>query len=153
VIAYPLGDVVARHVSVHALRSAPGLCALVLLSAVGAVRSEVWLWRRHQAAAWITAAVLGLVVVVTNVVFLSVLFGEYSGRPAIYHVYHADLVEACDWLRPRLDDYDAVFVTSRGMNQPFAVTLVSLGYDPRRWLDEERQIETGGTWDIYTGYG
>jgi hypothetical protein len=34
--AYPAGDVISRYLSVHALRSAPGIPALILLGALGA---------------------------------------------------------------------------------------------------------------------
>ena len=38
-ITYPVGDLLHHHVSLHSLRSLPGLCALVLLAALGMIQA------------------------------------------------------------------------------------------------------------------
>jgi len=65
------------------------------------------------------------------------------------------VVEACDGLRARVDDGDAVFCTTDGMNQPYIITLAALGYDPQRWFHEQRDLSfvTSEGFDIYTRYG
>src|SRR5207247_10835042 len=80
-------------------------------------------------------------------------------EPAKYHVNHIDLLEACAWLRPRLDRFDAVYVTGAGMSHPYMYTLVALGYDPRRWFQDSKEIVAGplpngadNREDIYTPF-
>ena len=85
--------------------------------------------------------------------FLTRYFGEYNRRIEIYHGYQADLVEAARWLKPRLADSDAVFVTTIGLNEPWAITLVTLGHDPARWFREPRDMRVVGEWEVYVRYG
>jgi 4-amino-4-deoxy-L-arabinose transferase-like glycosyltransferase len=152
VAIYPAGDLISRYLSVHSLRSAPGLPALVLLAGFGAVGAGRALWRRRPQLARGVAVAAAIAVVFVNVRFLSRFFGEYDRRPEIYHGYFADLVEATAWLKPKLPDVDAVFCTVSGMNEPFAVTLVGLGYDPERWFREPRD-RRAFDYDIYVRYG
>lgn len=152
-LAYPAGDVISRHVSVHSLRSAPGLPALVLLAAYGGVGAWNWLAARRRRLAPAAAAVFLAVMAVLEVRFLVRHFRDYDRRPEIYHAYQADLLEASRWLRPRLERYDEVYVTTAGMNEPFAVTLVGLGYDARRWFREPREWARLGEWDVCLRYG
>ena len=74
--------------------------------------------------------------------FLAFFFGAYERRPAVVRDYHADLVEALRWARPRLDAADAVFITVSGMNMPYLITLVMTGYDPHEWFKAERDVRT-----------
>jgi 4-amino-4-deoxy-L-arabinose transferase-like glycosyltransferase len=150
---YPAGDLISRYQGVHALRSAPGVAALVLLAAFGATGVAQMLRRRGRAwaATWTLALLLaGVVTVSGNLVRY---FGAMNREPEIYHGYHADLLEATRWLKPRLANYDAVFCTTIGMNEPFAVTLVGLDYDPRRWFAEPRDWTTLAGWDVCLRYG
>ena len=153
VLAYPFGDSLAQHESMHALRSAPGLCALVLLAAVGIVRSSMWLYRKPPVAMWTIGSAGLLAVVATNAWYFDTFFNQYNRQPKVYHHYHTDLLEACRWLQPKFESADAVFVTTRGMNQPFAVMLVGLGYEPSTWFAEGWDVDTSGKWDIYTRCG
>ncbi|HTK32434.1 MAG TPA: glycosyltransferase family 39 protein [Candidatus Saccharimonadaceae bacterium] len=152
-VVYPLGDVVSRYISVHALRSAPGLPTLALLAAFGAVALVQALARRGRPPALGAAGLLVLGALFFETRFLVRYFGEYNRRPEIYSEYHVDLMEACRRLRPRLDRLDAVFVTTRELNEPFAVTLVALDWDPRRWFREPRDIRSAGEWDVGVQYG
>lgn len=151
--AYPAGDVISRYMSVHALRSAPGIPALLLLAALGAAGGWEWLRARSRALATAAAVVLALGATALDGRFLARYFGEYNRRLEIYHGYHADLVEATRWLGSRLRDEDQVFVTTIGMNEPWAITLVTLGHDPRRWFAEPRDMRVIGEWEVYVRYG
>jgi len=155
VITYPAGDCLSAHLnnSMHALRSLPGLVGLILLGAVGAVWIGSWLYQRHRPAMWATISVFAMVVVALNVRFLNQFFVEFNRRPFIYHMYHTDLMEACEWLKPKLDSVDAVFCTTQGTNMPYAITLVGLSYDPRQWLQDQRAMGTSGPWEVYVWYG
>ena len=70
-----------------------------------------------------------------------------------YHYFHTDFVEACEWLKPRFNDYDAVICTTAGLNMPYVISTVVLGYDPNRWFSEPREFTTIGEWDYCTRYG
>jgi hypothetical protein len=62
-------------------------------------------------------------------------------------------VEACEWLRPRLDAADAAFVTTFGMNQPYIVSAVELGYDPQKWFRDPPEYREGAEYDMYSRVG
>ena len=169
VLVYPAADLLSEHPTLHSLRSLPGVCALTLLAAVGAVaavdQAKRWVHggipaagsRRVAASA---LAALFLLAAAETAVFLGHFFGSFNREQTRYHVGHVDLLEACAWLRPRLDHLDAVYVTGAGMSHPYIYTLVALGYDPRQWFRDTRNIVPGplpnGAYaneDIYTRYG
>jgi 4-amino-4-deoxy-L-arabinose transferase-like glycosyltransferase len=151
--AYPAGDVISRYPSVHALRSAPGIPALIMLGALGAAGAWQWLRVQSRALAAAAAVTLALAAVALDARYLTRYFGEYNRRIEIYHGYHADLVEAMRWLKPRLNESDPVFVTTIGLNEPWAITLVTLGHDPRRWFAEPRDMRVIDDWEVYIRYG
>jgi 4-amino-4-deoxy-L-arabinose transferase-like glycosyltransferase len=151
--AYPAGDVISRYMSVHALRAAPGIPALVLLGALGAAGAWSWLGARRRPLAVAGAMALALAAVVLDGRFLSRYFGEWNRRLEIYHGYQADLVEAALWLKPRLNESDPVFFTVIGLNEPWAITLVTLGHEPRAWFAEPRDMRVIGEWEVYIRYG
>jgi 4-amino-4-deoxy-L-arabinose transferase-like glycosyltransferase len=164
VVLYPVADVLYRNEihlpdgsvldSLHALRSAPGLIGLVLLAAVGAV--SVWrLIRPRRSLAVGTLVIAGLVFAGLNARFLTLYFGANNARPAVYHGFHADLVQACDWLRPRYADAHAIFVTATDMNMPYVVTLVGVRYAPEDWFTAPKDVRTfeGYEWEYYFQVG
>jgi 4-amino-4-deoxy-L-arabinose transferase-like glycosyltransferase len=153
-LTYPVADCLcAKPSGMHALRSSPGLCSLVLLAAVGAVNIGRWLWKESRTSHVAFAAILAGMVIGLNTRYLYRFYGKYNHLPGIYRAYHSDLVEACHWLRPRFDKFDAIFCTAEGMNMPYIVSLVVLDYDPARWFRESRNFTTLGEWDIYMRYG
>jgi hypothetical protein len=147
----------------HSLRSSPGICGLVLLAAAGTAWAGNWLWRRSRSRFWSAAGAMALAIIVMNARYLPQFFGEYNRRPFIYHRYHVDLVAATRWLKPRLDQYDAVFCTTDSLaepvrylktmgvdlpvfvpegtiKQPYITMLHELNYDPQRWLNEVTEM-------------
>lgn len=153
VVLYPIGDLLTRSAGPHGLRSSPGLAALVLLAAVGTVVGGTSLWRRRRWMAAAAGCTLAIVVVVLNLLFYVTFFGgTFADNPEVYRHYHTDLKEACEWIRPRWDQYDAVFCTMRGMNQPYIITLVHLKYDADQWFADEKDVHRGA-FDHYYRYG
>ncbi len=152
IIMYPVGDVF-KWFSLHSLRSAPGLTSLILLAALGAVSAAGWLWKRNRHLTLTAIAAFLLPVIGINARYLYYFYAEYNALPFIYQTFHVDFVEACKWLRPRLDQYDAVFCTSNGVNMPYIISLVTLGHDPHRWFNEPRESVTINEFDYYTRYG
>ena len=108
---------------------------------------------RSRPLAAAAAIALALAAAALDGRYLARYFGEYNRRPEIYHGYHADLVEASGWLKSRLREDDHVFVTTIGMNEPWAITLVTLGHDPKRWFAEPRDMRVVGEWEVYIRYG
>lgn len=153
VLAYPVGDCLVWGDGLNILRSAPGVCALVLLSAIGAVETARWLWAESHRVAIVAAVIFSIVVISMNIKYLHYFYGNYSREPDVYHYFHTDLVEACEWLKPRFDDFDAVYITTIELNMPYVVTAVALGYDPKRWFNEPIEVTTPDEWDFYTRYG
>jgi 4-amino-4-deoxy-L-arabinose transferase-like glycosyltransferase len=153
VFIYPVSDSFTKAISSHSFRSAPGLCSLILLSAVGAVVAGEWLWKRNKKIFSTALAIFIFAAAGLNTRYLNHYFGEYNVRPAVYQRFFVDFVEACQWLRPRFDKYDAIFCTTEGLNMPYIVTLVALGYDPNRWLNEPREFTAIDGFDYYARYG
>jgi hypothetical protein len=96
-----------------------------------------------------------------NLNYLYRFYVTFPRDPEVYHYFHTDLVEACEWLKPRFDDFDAIYVTTNGLNMPYVVTAVVLNYDPKRWFSEPIEfapapppgVELPCEWDFYTRYG
>jgi len=153
VVAYPAGDLVGAYDGVHALRSAVGIGALVLLATFGAVAAWQWLAARGVFVARLAAAAFAVVALVFVVRSNVAFFGEYNDRRDIYRRFYTELVTATRWLRPKFADADAVFCTTNFMNQPWAIVLVELGYDPRRWFAEASERIRVGQWDDYRRVG
>jgi hypothetical protein len=137
----------------HALRSSPGLISLILLSALGAVSTAAWLCKRNRILASAIIAAFLLTAIGMTARYLYHYYGEYNRRTETYHAFHVDLVKACQWLRPRFDQFDAVFCTVNGMNMPYMISLVTMQYDPSQWFKDPHDFFTDGEYDYYTHYG
>jgi len=161
VIAYPVGDCLVWGHELSVLRSAPGVCALILLAAVGAVDTARWLWNKNRNAAVAVVAIFSIMATGMSIKYLHYFYGQYSREPNVYHYFHADLVEACEWLKPRFEDFDAIYITTNELNMPYVVTAVALNYDPKKWFSEPiefapappPEVELPCEWDFYTRYG
>jgi 4-amino-4-deoxy-L-arabinose transferase-like glycosyltransferase len=138
IIAYPVGDIF-KWFSLHSLRSTAS--------------SASWLWKRNRTLASTAMAAFLFAVITINARYLPRFYGSYNTLPSVYNTFNVDLVEACKWLRPRLDRYDAVFCTKNDINMPYIISLVTLGYDPNRWFSEPREHTTINEFDYYTRYG
>ena len=150
-LAYPAGDVISAYDSVHCLRSAPGLGALALLAAWGWSEGLRLLAGRGRVLAGAAAAALALGVVALDVGYLP-RFLAHDRDPGIRLDYQTDLLDVARWLRPNLDQADAVFCTTTGFNEPFSILMVGLRYDPRRWFREVRDRRRG-EYDYYVRVG
>jgi hypothetical protein len=154
ILAWPAGDVVAGYPGAHAFRSSPGVIGLVLLAAYGAHAGWLWLGHRRRAWAWAAASAIAVGTLAQDARSLSTYFRDWPKRADIYFLFHTDFMAACAWVKPRFAQADAVFWTASGVNMPFAMTLVGLDYDPRRWRSDERDVRPGaGGWDFYVRYG
>lgn len=153
-LAYPVGDIVASHIGPHPLRSAPGIPTLMLVAAYGAVEGGRWLARRSRALLATAATVIALTFVGLNARYLHGYFVTWDRSLEVQQSYHADLVEAFEWMRPQLAKWDAVYVTTVDTNEPFAVALATLRWEPARWFSEPRATaHTPDGWEITGRFG
>jgi 4-amino-4-deoxy-L-arabinose transferase-like glycosyltransferase len=147
-VLYPAADLLNRLypgpdiTTLHSLRSQPGIGALVLLAAVGGVGAARWLWRDRRQIAVAIFSVMVFLVIELNAGFIVQYFGELNRQKYSHPLYEPDILEALHWVRPRLNEVDAVFVTGRAM-RPYIVTLFALGYDPEQWFRDVREVVPG----------
>jgi 4-amino-4-deoxy-L-arabinose transferase-like glycosyltransferase len=153
VLVYPVGDSFFSGPSMHALRSFPGSCSLVLLAAVGAFFAADWLLRKSRPFALAVTVLFVIVAIYFNVQYLHRFFVDYNRRPDIYHAYNVDLLDALHWLHPRLKDTDLVFCTTNNFNMPYVICLVALDYDPHKWFAEPRDYYKPAEWEYCTHFG
>jgi len=153
VLAFPVGDCLVWGQPLSTLRSFVGLTGIILLAALGAVSAFDWLWSVYKNLALLAAGAFVAVVFVCVIHYFTGYFRYYRDDPTVYYRFQCDLVEACEWLRSRYDEYDAIFCTTNGMNMPAMISLVVLGYDPICWSKQPRLGFTLKEWDYYTRYG
>ncbi len=143
-VLYPLPDLIYRHPSPHALRSAAGVPALVMLAAMGAVTAGRWLLQHFKRRAAVAAIVtVSLIFATETGLFLRAFFGPFNRETAKVVAFPTDVLAACQWLQPRLPSLDAVFFTARAAVHPYVFTLVGLDYAPARWLADEPEWISG----------
>lgn len=153
VIVYPIGDCFFKTSGSHAMRSLPGLCGLILLGSVGGIAFMEFMWKRNLRMAVSVIVVFVISVIVLNIRYLNYFYRQYNRQPEIYHAFQTDFVKACEWLRPRIEDVDAVFCTTKGLNMPYVVSLVALEYEPEKWFSQPRDFFTTMGYNHYTNYG
>ena len=73
-LSYPAGDLLTRHAGLHALRSLPGVCALVLLSAIGVSIGGKWVWSRFARQGPLVAVSIGVAIAALHLFFLTNFF-------------------------------------------------------------------------------
>jgi len=140
VLLYPAGDLLNIQIynEPNALRSFPGLPALVLLAAVGAVESARFLFDRNRRVAFATIGIYGAIIAATQAIYLTRFFTSFNTDAIRWRTRACDLQIACDYLRPRFDQFDAVVVTQEDFSFAYAQVLVFLDYDPVQWFNEPR---------------
>ena len=151
ILAYPVGDCLAWSGQLSTFRSFVGLGGIILLAAMGAGVVLEGFWRRWKAIATYSATAFATVIIISNVYYFRTYFIHASENMAVYEKFHGDLVEACEWLKPRFDDFDAIIFARFNMTN--IVTVVTIGYEPRKWFDEPVEIITSGEWDYYIRNG
>jgi hypothetical protein len=151
ILAYPAGDCLAWGGPISSLRSFVGLGGIIILAALGAGVVLEGLWRRWKTIATYSATAFATVIIISNVYYFRTYFIHASENMDVYKKFHGDLVEACEWLKPRFDDFDAIIFTRFNMTN--IVTVVTIGYEPRKWFDEPMEVITSGEWDYYIRNG
>jgi len=155
-VLYPIADVVSDHPGPHLLRGSPGIVVFPLLSALGAVAAGTWIWRRRRSLAIACACVLGVLYVASAGRYAYKLFVTYPKDTAIYHRCFVDFAQAAKWIRPYVDDVDAVFCSTDRSNlvfQAFAYMLVGLDYDPHQWLRDRHVSFNTATRKVHRSLG
>lgn len=139
ILVYPIADSLAWSKFTHGLRSTPGLPVMLLLAALGGT----WLLcviAERGARVRRTALVSASLIVAGSTAWLAYnYFARFPLRHEVYRNFYADVQPICDWLRPRLADYDAVVVTNVGMDHGYTAFLFFLDYDPAMWFAEPRE--------------
>jgi 4-amino-4-deoxy-L-arabinose transferase-like glycosyltransferase len=151
IAAYPVGDILVWEPPLSAFRSFAGSGGIILLAAMGGIYPIEWLWKRYKTPGYITAGVFAVIMVISSISYFHSFFGFCNNKNNEIRVkFNPDLVEACQWLKPRLGEYDAVIFSPIGVTHIIAV--VTLEYDPNRWLSEPREFVTNDEWDSYTRF-
>lgn len=156
---YPVADLLTAHVSLHSLRSLPGVCGIALIAAVGTVGAGRWLGHYRRRAFQAYCCVIAILVMLTQGLYWQRLFVDFPRQKGTVPAFNRELLEAADWLRPRLNGLDAVFVSGR-LAHPYITSLVGLRYDPIQWFIDQKEIIPGplpdGRYkdeDVYLRYG
>jgi 4-amino-4-deoxy-L-arabinose transferase-like glycosyltransferase len=153
VAAYPLGDALAAYDGVHLLRSSVGAFALLLLAAYGAARLIEGVASFGATARRVATAALALAAIASSARTYAAAFGEYDARPAIWHGFQTELLEASTWLRTHAGPNDTIVCTVTGFNEPWSLMLVGMELDPSRWRAGPLQRRVINGWDVYTRIG
>jgi 4-amino-4-deoxy-L-arabinose transferase-like glycosyltransferase len=145
VAAYPLADTAFgdEFGLLHPLRAFPGVLVFALAGAAGLVALVAWLKVASTRIRLILLGLSGAWMLASHVAFLYTFFGHFNDEPIKFRMRHVDLMQACEWLKPRLGSADAVFVSQSQMTLTQQATLVYLGYDPRDWFAGPREHVAG----------
>ncbi|HEX4823839.1 MAG TPA: glycosyltransferase family 39 protein [Candidatus Polarisedimenticolaceae bacterium] len=156
-VVYPLADALAQHPSPHLLRTAPGMVPLALAAGLGAA----WAWgalrQRQRVVAIAAACVLAAWATFSTARFARIFYGPAYNRDVnTWQYFNVDLLEALDWVKPRFDGADGVWISmtsSSAMEQPFVLALVELGYDPKRWFADKKVVMPRSDTDLVRSVG
>ena len=144
VVTYPCADLLNAHdEGAHGLRSIPGIIALTLLAAIGAAALFRHFARASRGFAIAVAAIVAVIGIAEAATFVRAYFRDLDRIPVKSIAFAADLVDACQWMKPRLDRYDAVFVTGNAISHPYIYTLDVLQYPPQRWFADPKTFIDG----------
>jgi 4-amino-4-deoxy-L-arabinose transferase-like glycosyltransferase len=154
--AYPVADALARNDGPHLLRSAPGIIPLALLAGLGGVAAWTWMSARRRPLAMAASVLFAVWAIASTARFATSFYGEYGRRVDTWQLFNTDLLEAIRWVKPRLGDADALYVSmsvSSAMDQPFVLTLVGLDYDPTRWFADSKDVLHREDTDVVRSFG
>jgi hypothetical protein len=88
--------------------------------------------------------------------FDSTFYGAYNRDADTWQYFNGDLLEAISWVKPRLADADALYVSmsvSSAMDQPFVLALVGLDYDPEVWFRDRPLMLRREDTDVVRAFG
>lgn len=129
-LLYPIGDVLNAAGNPHVLRSLCGWWCFAVLGAVGWEQIVTqWRWRPGLIHALLATIFL---------IDLGVRIPAYLARqrdPQLQIRLGVDLREACEFIRPIMQKYDAAIFTTTDATYAYAQVLVYLDYDPVDFLD------------------
>jgi hypothetical protein len=142
VALYPIADLLNAHVSLHSLRSLPGLAGLILMTAIGIVGAGRWVVQYRRRALPAFCGGIAVVVALTHWFYLQRLFVDFPPEKAAVPAFDTEMLDAAHWLSPRLPDRDAVFVSGR-LAHPYINMLIGLEYEPAQWFNDQREVVPG----------
>jgi hypothetical protein len=142
-VIYPIGDLTAMHPGPHALRGLPGLCAMILLAAWGTVSTVSLVWRANRLLGWLLAGIIASGSVAMTGFFLHDYFTAFNREERVWRGYQPDMLLAMEWLRPRLSEVDAVYITSSAIPHPYMYALLGLRYEPEDWFRDRKDMRVG----------
>jgi hypothetical protein len=149
---YPVADLLGEHPTPHLLRSSPGIAAFCLIAGLGATAVCRWLAQKRRVLGVVAAGVLVAVAALCAGRYDYKLLVEYPRETLVYLNSYSDFLQAARWLKDRLDQADAVMVTSDNDNpafHPFVYMLVGTQYDPLRWLSDRHESYNLATGESY----
>lgn len=130
-LLYPIGDVLNAAGNAHVLRSLSGWWCFALVGAIGCDVIVQRLGSRRR-------VVITTLLVMAFLIDLGVRIPAYVARqrdPRLQVTLGVDLREACDFVRPIMQKYDATIFTTTDATYAYAQVLVYLDYDPVNFLD------------------
>jgi hypothetical protein len=152
ILAYPVGDILAWGPPLSTVRSVVGLCGIILLAAIGGVDAIEWLWKRQKALASVTTAALVVIILIFSVRYFHSFFGTINSKnDSVRQKFNCNLVEALEWIGPRFKDFDAIIFANFGITN--IVSMVTLGYEPEQWFNDQKEIISFDEWDYYISCG
>jgi hypothetical protein len=144
VLCYPIADLAfSDSTGIHPLRCFVGIVGLCVCAALGAVAATRRIYSPNVMVARAAIASFAAWVIISHLFFALYFFGEFNEQSDRLLSRRVDLMQACDWLRPRMNSVDAVFCTEKDMLIPHDNLLMWLEYSPKQWFDEPRDYSTG----------
>jgi pentatricopeptide repeat protein len=149
---FPAGDLIlpqtpgggGQHV-----HYSPGLPAMVLLGAAGAVAGWHWLRRRSRNLAVGAALATLCAAIVLTASFANAYYRLVPARGETRDAQHAEVAAAARYVGERLRDVDVVVVyASPKIFMPYIFFVVAMEYDPRSWFADPPQYGGGLYWDV-----
>jgi 4-amino-4-deoxy-L-arabinose transferase-like glycosyltransferase len=139
VVTYPLADALARHPSPHLLRTAPGIAPLALLAGLGGAWAFDALRTRRRVVAIAAACLLAAWAAVSTARFTRVFYGDAYNRDVnTWQYFNGDFIEALDWIKPRFESADQVWISTSAFARSARSTSSSPPKTPSRCASSRR---------------